>query len=224
MKPEISKIFKNYHKILKSINTLLTNNQTNELDFWFLELAKTAAIISKNRLDYLQQLKQTALSDQTKELESLIDSLGEFDYQFSSGWPKEVNEIDEQSIYQYLNKNKSLLLRVKHLNYGPHKANINFSFNDKSECFLSRGEQKTLSIIFWLTQVVLLSNLKIKPIVLIDDLSSELDEEKINSILRYLKTLKMQTFITDIGHNLSTINQINPMVFQIKNGAIKPSD
>jgi DNA replication and repair protein RecF len=35
----------------------------------------------------------------------LIDSLGEFDYQFSSGWPKEVNEIDEQSIYQYLNKN-----------------------------------------------------------------------------------------------------------------------
>jgi DNA replication and repair protein RecF len=224
VKPEISKIFKNYHKILKSINTLLTNNQTNELDFWFLELAKTAAIISKNRLDYLQQLKQTALSDQTKELESLIDSLGEFDYQFSSGWPKEVNEIDEQSIYQYLNKNKSLLLRVKHLNYGPHKANINFSFNDKSECFLSRGEQKTLSIIFWLTQVVLLSNLKIKPIVLIDDLSSELDEEKINSILRYLKTLKMQTFITDIGHNLSTINQINPMVFQIKNGAIKPSD
>jgi hypothetical protein len=43
-------------------------------------------------MSYLQQLKQTALSDQTKELESLIDSLGEFDYQFSSGWPKEVNE------------------------------------------------------------------------------------------------------------------------------------
>jgi recombinational DNA repair ATPase RecF len=42
VKPEISKIFKNYHKILKNINTLLINNQTNELDFWFLELAKTA--------------------------------------------------------------------------------------------------------------------------------------------------------------------------------------
>jgi DNA replication and repair protein RecF len=224
VKPEISKVFKNYHKILKNINILLANNQINELDFWFLELAKTAAVISKNRLDYLQQLKQISLSNQTKELESLMDSLGEFDYQFSSGWPKEVNETDEQSIYQYLNKNKSFLLRVKYLNYGPHKANIDFSFNDKSECFLSRGEQKTLSIIFWLTQVVLLSNLKIKPIVLIDDLSSELDEEKINSILHYLKSLKMQTFITDISHNLSTINQINPMIFQIKNGEIKQSD
>jgi hypothetical protein len=35
-----------------------------------------------------------------------------------------VKHIDEQSIYQYLIKNKSFLLRTKHLNYGPHKANI----------------------------------------------------------------------------------------------------
>jgi recombinational DNA repair ATPase RecF len=62
-------------KILKNINTLLINNQTNELDFWFLELAKTAAIISQNRLDYLQQLKQTSLSDQTQELALLINLL-----------------------------------------------------------------------------------------------------------------------------------------------------
>ncbi len=221
VKPEISKVFKDYHKVLKSINTLLTNNQTNELDFWFLELAKNAVIINKSRLEYLQQFKQVLLSNQTKELDTLMDSLDKFDYRFSSGWPKEVNEINEQSIYQYLNKNKSFLLRVKHLNYGPHKANIVFSFNDKNECFLSRGEQKTLSIIFWLTQVVLLTNLKIKPIVLIDDLSSELDERKINSILHYLKTLKTQTFITNISQNLSTIKQIKPRVFKIQNGEIK---
>ena len=69
--------------------------------------------------------------------------------------------------------------------------------------------------------MVLLTNLKINPIVLIDDLSSELDEEKINSILLYLKTLKTQTFITNIHQNLSTIDQISPKVFIIENGEIK---
>ena len=115
VKPGISKVFKNYHKILKNINTLLVNNQSNELDFWFLELAKNAIIINKNRQNYLQQFKQTLLSNQTKKLDVLIDFLDKFDYRFISGWPKEVDESNKQSIYQYLNKNKSFLLRVKHL-------------------------------------------------------------------------------------------------------------
>ncbi|MDC9714898.1 MAG: DNA replication and repair protein RecF [Gammaproteobacteria bacterium] len=224
VKPESAKIFKNYNKILKNINTLLANQQTNELNFWFLELAKVSIIINKNRVDYLQQLKQTLLSKQTKTLDPLIDSLDQFNYQFSSGWPKEVDETNEQSICQYLNKNTPSLLRVKHLNYGSHKANINFMFNGKNECFFSRGEQKTLSIIFWLAQVVLLVNLNIKPIILIDDLSSELDHTKINIILHYLKDLKVQTFITDIGHNSSIINHINPVIFQMYQGEIKQQD
>jgi recombinational DNA repair ATPase RecF len=49
VKPETIKAFKNYHKILKNINTLLGNNQSNELDFWFLELAKYSAIINKKK-------------------------------------------------------------------------------------------------------------------------------------------------------------------------------
>ncbi|BAS67033.1 DNA replication/repair protein RecF [Bathymodiolus septemdierum thioautotrophic gill symbiont] len=220
VKPETVKTFKSYNKILKNINTLLSKNKTNELDFWFLELAKSAVIINKNRLDYLQQLKETLFSDQIKILNKLIKSEQQLNYKFSSGWPKEVNETNEQSIYQYLQKNTDFLLRVKHLNYGSHKANINFTFGDRSECFFSRGEQKTLSIIFWLTQVVLLINMGIKPIVLIDDLSSELDDTKVNIILQHLKILKVQTFMTDISHNLSTIELIKPTIFQINQGEI----
>jgi len=224
VKPNSVKSFKTYNKVLKNINTLLVNNQTDALNFWFLELAKSAAQINQNRIQYLQQLKQTTFDNQAVLLSSLIDPLQHFDYQFSSGWPKGIDEVNEQSIYQHLSKNINTLLKTKHLNYGSHKASINFSLNGKNECFLSRGEQKTLSIIFWLTQVLLLVNLKIKPIVLIDDLSSELDSKKINLILKTLKTLKVQTFMTDIGHNLSAIKHINPMIFQINNGIIKQQD
>ncbi|ORU95120.1 MAG: hypothetical protein A6F71_10730 [Cycloclasticus sp. symbiont of Poecilosclerida sp. M] len=200
---------------------MLIKNKSDELDFWFLELARSAAIINKNRLDYLQNLKQTLHSNQIKGLDTLVQSLEQFDFKFSTGWPKEVDGVDKQNIYQYLHKNTDNLLRTKYLNYGSHKANIEFSLNKKNECFLSRGEQKTLSIIFWLTQVAMLVSLKIKPIVLIDDLSSELDTIKINIVLKYLKALKIQTFMTDIGHNLSIINIVNPLVFKINQGDIK---
>ncbi len=222
VKPETIKTFKAYNKILKNINSLLSKNQTNELDFWFLELAKFSAVINKSRLDYLQQLKETLFSNKVKILDTLIDSKEQFNYVFSSGWPKEVDALNENNIYQYLQKNTALLLRIKYLNYGSHKANINFTFDNRNECFFSRGEQKTLSIIFWLTQVVLLINLGIKPIVLIDDFSSELDNAKVNTILQHLKTLKVQTFITDISHNLTTIKHINPAIFKINQGEITP--
>ncbi|MDG2353417.1 MAG: DNA replication and repair protein RecF [Gammaproteobacteria bacterium] len=224
VKPSSVKAFKAYNKVLKNINTLLVKNKADELDFWFLALAKSAAEINQNRIDYLQQLKKTVFTDSSKLLTTLINPLDQFDYQFSSGWPKEVDDTNEQSIYNYLSNNSHHLLRVKHLNYGSHKASIQFSLNNKYECFLSRGEQKTLSIIFWLTQVLLLVNLKIKPVVLIDDLSSELDNKKINIILQYLKALKVQTFMTDIGHNLDIIERINPSIFQIDNGVITIKD
>ena len=221
VKPNSVKSFKTYNKVLKNINTLLVRNKEDELDFWFLALAEAAANINQNRIEYLQQLKQTIFSNESELLSTLINPLDRFDYQFSSGWPKEVDEINQQSIYNYLSNNTHNLLRVKHLNYGSHKANIHFSLNNKNECFLSRGEQKTLSIIFWLTQVLLLVNLKTNPVVLIDDLSSELDSKKINIILQYLKALKVQTFMTDIGHNLDIIECINPSVFEIDSGVIR---
>jgi len=224
VKQDSVKVFKIYTKVLRNINTLLTNNQPDELDFWFKELAKVSATINKERQTYLQQLKHTSLSEQSKSLEVLIDSLDKFDYEFITGWPKEVDGIDEQSIYQYLSKSKQKLLKIKYLNYGSHKANIKFIFNDKQECFLSRGEQKTLSIIFWLTQVLLLINRNIKPIVLIDDLSSELDAKKINLILQYLQDLKVQTFMTNINQNTPTFRLDNTLIFKINNGVIKQID
>ncbi|HIG88669.1 MAG TPA: DNA replication and repair protein RecF [Candidatus Thioglobus sp.] len=215
------KTFKSYNKILKNINVLLFNNKINELDFWFLELAKTAKIINKNRVEYIKQLKKTAKSKDLQQLLTSFDLIDTFDYQFYSGWPKEVDELDEQSIYRYLSKNIQSLLKANYLNYGPHKASINFSLNNKNECFLSRGEQKTLSIIFWLTQVLMLTNQGVNPVVLIDDISSELDRKKINTILQYLNALNVQTFMTDIGNHLPLVSHVDNTVFEINNGIIK---
>lgn len=218
VEPDISKEFKKYNKILKNINTLLHDKHKQDIDFWLFELSKTAAIINQARFKYIQQLNKNT----NHIINDLFNNVKSFNYSFLSGWVKSVDSLNFNSIFNYLINNKNDFFKKKYLNCGSHKASIKFILNSKDECFLSRGEQKNLSIIFWLSQILMLIELNIKPIVLIDDLSSELDNLKIQNILNYLDTLNVQTIITNINNNLSLSNKQNTQVFSIKNGLIKP--
>jgi Recombinational DNA repair ATPase (RecF pathway) len=67
----------------------------------------------------------------------------------------------------------------------------------------------------------MLTNQGVNPVVLIDDISSELDRKKINTILQYLNALNVQTFMTDIGNHLPLVSHVDNTVFEINNGIIK---
>ncbi len=211
---------KKYNKTLKNINILLLQQKDQQLDDWFLEIARLSTLITQARQDYLTQLKQTNSTELIKDLSLLFSSVESFNYEFKSGWPKEVDALNVDSIYQYLLKSKQFLFKSKCLNYGPHKANLKFYLKQQEEYLLSRGEQKTLSMVFWLTQVSMMVKHNIYPIVLIDDISSELDASKIQTILFFLKRLKVQIFMTDITSNLLSIDSKNCRIFEINEGVI----
>jgi DNA replication and repair protein RecF len=69
-------------------------------------------------------------------------------------------------------------------------------------------------------QVLMLVELNIKPIVLIDDISSELDQEKIDSILDFLIKLGVQIFVTDIGNKPLSVNKKRTTIYHIDKGVI----
>jgi DNA replication and repair protein RecF len=220
VEPDFLPNLKQYNKILKNINHLLSSHQTNTIDFWLLELAKATVNINQHRQKYLNTLQKTS-NKVLKELTNLFDYIKSFQYQFYSGWPKEVDALNIQSIYEYLVSHKSFFLKINHISQGSHKANIKFFLNSKEEGLLSRGEQKSLSLIFWLSQIYLLKQANINPVVLIDDLTSELDEQKIKSILYYLHTLDVQVLITNIKP-LSDNIKLPINIFSIKKGKINP--
>ena len=58
------------------------------------------------------------------------------------------------------------------------------------------------------------------PVVLIDDISSELDEIKIKSILDFLIETNTQIFMTDIGKKKLPLNDKKANRFLIENGVI----
>ena len=197
LKPGILKTYKSYNKVLKNINTLLANNNTKQLDHWLDQIATLSVEISFARADYIEKLKKTSFLP----LKELIKQNNKFDFlTCSQAGQRDTNHLDQESIYKYLIKNRDSFARIKHLNYGPHKATIDYYLNNQNEQHLSRGEQKKLSMFFWIMQVLMLVELNIKPVVLIDDISSELDQEKIDSILDFLIKLEVQIFITDIGN------------------------
>ena len=214
--PSILMTYKSYNKALKNINTLLTNNNTKQLDYWLNQIATLSVEISRARDDYIEKLKQSS----RVSLKALTQQNNEFDFLLQSGWTKETNHLDQESIYKYLIKNKNSFSKIKHLNYGPHKATVDYCLNKQNERLLSRGEQKKLSVFFWIIQVIMLVELKIKPIVLIDDISSELDQEKIDLIFGFLTKLNVQMFVTDIGNKHLLVKKKRSSLYQIDKGVI----
>jgi len=219
--PGLLNTYKSYNKALKNTNMLLTNNNTKQLEHWFNQVAALSVEITSARDDYIQKIRKTLTGSSIEPLKELIKKNNTFDFFLQSGWTKDANHTNQESVYEYLIKNKGLFAKLKHLNYGPHRATVDYCLNNQNEQNLSRGEQKKLSIFYWMAQVLVLVELNIKPIVLIDDISSELDQEKINSILGFLTKLDLQIFITDIGGQPLPLDKKRSSIYKIDKGVIE---
>ena len=217
---EILKTYKSYNKTLKNINAILAGKNQNQLDEWLSQLSFLSVEISQARTNYIQKLVKILEESSLQKLESFVESTKNLAFKLQTGWIKDVDGLNQNEIITYLQNNKDSFIRTKHLGYGPHRATVDFYLNKKNEGFLSRGEQKKLSIVFWMLQVLVLAKENSDPVVLIDDISSELDQKKINSILDFLTNLNIQIFITDIGNKELPLDPKKTNIYHIKNGII----
>lgn len=89
--------------------------------------------------------------------------------------------------------------------YGPHKDDFEFCINDENLKIIgSQSQQKLAVLVFKLAEIELFKlQLDDFPILLLDDIFSELDDIRKNNVLLYLKK-NIQTFITT-----TDINYIN---------------
>ena len=128
-------------------------------------------------------------------------------FQEKNPWIRDLNIKYEQGYensYQFtevLSKNFEKDCILKRTTEGPHKRSFNIYLKniDASEV-LSRGQQKIISIIFHLIQrEIITDHTNLTPILLMDDISSELDKENANLMLKYLINNSVQTIMTSIG-------------------------
>ncbi|MBM3707242.1 MAG: DNA replication/repair protein RecF [Actinobacteria bacterium] len=103
-----------------------------------------------------------------------------------------------EKFYLKLKENLRKDLIYKTTITGPHRDDFNILINGKDiKSFGSQGQQRITLICLKLCEVnILKEKIKTKPVLLLDDVLSELDNEKKRLLLEILKNNRFQTFIT----------------------------
>ena len=177
-----------YNKALKQRNNLLKrdNVSKDELFPWNLMLAEYGAEIISKRQDFLELLNSKIeevyfeISGVKDEIE--IDYLGE--------------KVSKNEILAILSENIERDKILGYTNFGPHKHDIQFIFNKKpAQNVASRGENRSLVLALKFIETDILADLTSKrPIVLLDDVFSELDDDRQKLLTKHFS--KYQTIIT----------------------------
>lgn len=104
---------------------------------------------------------------------------------------------------------------------GPHKHEIQFLYGQKdSRFFCSQGQQRAIILSFKMAQIVYHRKVhETYPILLLDDVLSELDVKKKTALISFLHEINSQTFITTTDLQLpESFRMEDVRVIQLKNG------
>ena len=182
-----------YNKALKQRNELLKKDYVSEtVAFsWNLLLAKYGVLIRKFREKMILEINQRL----TEVYRGIADNEDEVKIRYEAD-----TEGFEESAYlsrleQEFNRDRIL----GHTGFGVHKDNYKFIFNNsEADGSASRGEVRSMIIALkFIEAEMILRTLGKEPIVLLDDVFSELDEMRQKSLVKNFK--KNQVFITSVN-------------------------
>ncbi len=210
----------NYRKILKQRNDLLKSMQKKPTkDFMLLDvitdqLVGYQEVILRRRKEFIKKIEDLAKKHYLK-LSSTSDDL-RIEY---------LPSIEKDFKQEYIAKYQYDIITGT-TNLGVHRDEIEFYINNFTiKTQASQGEQRTavLAIKLALIDFIYMYR-KEYPVLLLDDVLSELDKTRQNNLLEYIGD-NIQTFITSTDLNEINLERIKDyQVFLIENGHIEESD
>lgn len=205
-----------YKKILFERNKILKdyNKNLKLLDIYDIQLAKYGSKILIDRLKFLKNLEEFS-KKYYKDL-----SKDDFKILYLSTIPPKKSLEDTVDMYIKILKtvrNRDLDLKITTI--GPHRDDIDFKINDRSvKTYGSQGEIRSVVLSLKLGELKLLTlKNNINPILLLDDVFSELDSERRNYLFNSIKDI--QTFITSTSAENLKFNEAK--YYLIENGTYK---
>lgn len=181
-----------YRRLLFERNRLLKiNMDKNLLDVYDREMVKNGTKIIIMRLKTIKRLNEIA-----REHYKLISG-DDLNITYLSTVPVLVDERELMESYLKLMKDSLPKdIEKKYTTIGPHRDDLDFKINKfSSKSYGSQGEQRSIVLSLKLAEADLIKDLyKIKPLLLLDDVFSEIDSNRSRYLLHSLKDL--QTFIT----------------------------
>ncbi|MEN8177215.1 MAG: DNA replication/repair protein RecF [Pseudomonadota bacterium] len=207
---DYASLVRKYKKLLMQRNAALQGN-LKEVVIWDSQLE-----IISNEITLKRKRSVEGINNSINDNFSIFFPEYEFQATFRKGWDK--NRSLKESLLKSLKSDK----KRGFTSIGPHRADLIIKINGKlSKDVLSRGEQKILAILIVLSNLNnIRSHTKENPILLCDDIFSELDKENLALILNQIKQNKFQTFITTLNKNTHIYDPELYEMFHVEHGEI----
>jgi DNA replication and repair protein RecF len=185
--------------------------KTDELDVWDQQLAFYGMRIIRKRESFIGELQEIAESIHTQ----LTGKKEKLDLRY------EPNVLADE-FESRLKENRERDLRFGMNTVGPHRDDLAISANDMDlRTYGSQGQQRTGALSLKLAEIRIYENAKgSRPILLLDDVLSELDRERQNYLLHIIRDT--QTFITCTGLDEFVMNHFEAdHIFHVVRGGIE---
>lgn len=215
-----NRIAEQRNNLLKKIRDDLMSEKN--LDLWTEQFAKSAAKIILKRLEAVEKLNDLANLMQKKISSQAEDFVIKYDF---SGLKKFEIPTDEKILadFYYTNLTAKKFSDIKRgaTSTGPHLDDLKFFLNDKElRLFGSQGQLRTAALALKLSELEFLKEETGEyPILLLDDVMSELDFERREQLLKFLAEEKIQTLITATDKAYFPENFCGK-IFQVNSGKI----
>lgn len=193
VEPEFYHAWQYYSRALKQRNSLLKsqrNLRLVDLEPWNKMLSDYGEILHSQRVEIVEQWKVYLQQD----LAQLLPDL-EIELEYNAGF--HVEQGLAHDLIHYHQKD----LDRRYTEYGPHRADLRLKTPmGDADVVLSRGQKKLLIMALKLSQIAMLHACNKETVVLLDDVTAELDLTAQQRLIARLSQLGSQVFMTTLDH------------------------
>lgn len=229
---ELSQLYNNYYRVLNDYNKLLKirNDYLKKMqkgikvdENYFMivteYLIDKAIFIYRARNKFINKLNSYA----TKIFWEIMHLEG-FNLKYKTNFDfKEYTESEiKEQLKAKFESEKSAEVKSGNTLYGPHRDDFEFYLgNNNLKSYGSQGQQRVAVLSIKLAEIEIFKNYsKTSPILLLDDVFSELDDEKKNNLLKYIND-DIQTIITTTDlENIDDAIIKKSKLFKIESGCV----
>ena len=197
IRPRYYECLRQYNEALRQKNAVLKseNGEVSEemLDIYDLQLAKYGTEVVKYRRNFIR-----LLSDKAAAVQKAITH-GKEDLEI-----RYLISMSDESAYEELIQNRDHDIYSRHCGIGPHRDDITFYINGKdARKYGSQGQQRTIALSLKLAEIEIAQDvIGESPILLLDDVLSELDEERQNYLFQEIRDVQLFITATEVSRRI----------------------
>ncbi len=226
--PSHGKLLREYQKLLRERNHLLRDFSTGRappgglIESFEEQLARRGAALLDARIGYLEEFLPLAVMRVSEHTAARLELDGGYDSSIELPEAEGRREELEKRLLSELATRRRADMPAARTSVGPHLDDLALRLNGKeARFFASQGEQRQVAVALKLAQLQLWrQKFGINPVLLLDDVASELDDQRAELLFSVISGWGIQTLISTTSKP-DMVLEGDVRFFEVDSGTIK---